>query len=73
MAKFALGSISTMASLNSQIQIPGTLPHLGSRLVVTWPFFILLLSFIVVAHFIIFAWTSLHIKRGSYRVWFVSI
>ena len=53
MAEFALGSLSTLFNLAPQIQIPGTVPYLGSRLQVFWPYTITLLIAIAGAHFVI--------------------
>lgn len=44
MAEFAIASISTMASTNRQIQSPGLVPYIGSRLQVHWYYVIPLLS-----------------------------
>ena len=35
-AEFAIGSISTMARTNDQIQVDSLVPHLGSHLEVKW-------------------------------------
>ena len=51
MAEFAIGAISTLASRAPQIQLPGTVPHLGSELQVFWPYAIGLLVAIAVTHF----------------------
>lgn len=54
MAEFAIGSISTMASTNRQIQIPSLVPHLGSRLQVHWYYVIFLLASIAGVHLALF-------------------
>ena len=50
MAEFAIGSVSTMASRNRQIQVESLVPHLGSRLNVHWYFVIPLLASIAGVH-----------------------
>lgn len=59
MAEFAIGSLTTMISKNPQIEINGKIPFLGSRVSVRWASFSALLTFIVVAHFVVFALTFL--------------
>lgn len=54
MAEFAIGSLSTMASKNPRIRIDGTVPHLGSRLDVRWPYVIALLTGIAGVHLVLF-------------------
>ena len=64
MAEFALGSLSTLFTTAPQIQIPGTVPYLGSRLQVFWPYAIALLVAIAIAHFVIafsVIWFTRHI------------
>ena len=64
MAEFALGSLSTLFNTAPQIQIPGTVPYLGSRLQVFWPYAISLLIAIASAHLVIafsVIWFTRHI------------
>ncbi|KAL8730350.1 MAG: hypothetical protein Q9166_004115 [cf. Caloplaca sp. 2 TL-2023] len=64
-AKFALGSIATMATFNPSIQILGHVPHLGHKLVVYQPWFAILLSWIVIAHFAVAAYTVYWVTRAD--------
>ena len=57
MAEFAIGTLSTMVSRNSNITIPGTVPYLGSRIKVENGAFEALLVTIVVVQFLVFALT----------------
>ncbi|KAL9000503.1 MAG: hypothetical protein Q9169_000796 [Polycauliona sp. 2 TL-2023] len=50
MARFAIGSIAEMASANSQIQVPGLVPHLGSHLEIHWAYVISLFAGIIITH-----------------------
>lgn len=50
MAEFAIGSLSILASRAPLIQIPGTVPYLGSLLMVFWPYATALLVAIAGAH-----------------------
>ena len=54
MAEFAIGSISTLAKQNPRIQLPGTLPNLGTQLQVFWGYASALLIGIAGVHFILF-------------------
>lgn len=54
MAEFAIGSLSTMASTNHQIQVESLVPHLGSRLTVHWYYVTLLLAGIAGVHLALF-------------------
>jgi hypothetical protein len=51
MAEFAIGSLSTMASKNPRIQLEGSVPHIGSRIVVSWRYLIALFACIAGVHF----------------------
>jgi hypothetical protein len=51
MAEFAIGSLSTMASKNPRIQFEGLVPHLGSRIDVSWRYLIPLFACIAGVHF----------------------
>ncbi|KAL8819710.1 MAG: hypothetical protein Q9191_007673, partial [Dirinaria sp. TL-2023a] len=64
-AKFTLGSLATMASLNPPIQIPGHLPHLGHQLQIYEPYFWALVSCIVVVHFAVLVATILWVKDAA--------
>lgn len=64
-AKFALGSIATMATLNPSIQIPGHVPYLGHRLQIYEPYFWILVSCIVGVHFALLAATVLWLRNGD--------
>lgn len=55
MARFAMLSLATLAKTNPHILIPGTVPYLGTRLHVYWPYAISLLAAIVGVHFVLFA------------------
>jgi hypothetical protein len=55
MAEFAIGSLSTMAAKNPRILIYGTVPYLGSRLVVAWPYITILFISIAAVHLVLFA------------------
>lgn len=55
MARFAMLSLATLAKTNPRILIPGTVPYLGTRLHVLWPYAISLLAAIAGVHFILFA------------------
>ena len=55
MAEFAIGSISTLAQRNPQLQMQGTVPHLGSRVSILWGYAIALLVGIAGVHLILFA------------------
>ena len=59
MAKFAMGSLSTMVSRNPKILIDGTVPYLGSRLSIAWGSFSALLACIVAIHLAVFGVTYL--------------
>lgn len=69
MAEFAIGSISTMASTNRQIQVESLVPHLGSRLNVHWYFVGPLLAGIAGVHLALFAanypWEARASSRSS--------
>lgn len=54
MAEFAIGSISTMARTNRQIQVHGSVPCLGSHLEVKWYYLVPLLAGITGTHFVLF-------------------
>ena len=53
MAEFAIGSLASMANLNPETLIPGTLPRLGYSLSVEWKYVIALVASITAAHCII--------------------
>ena len=63
MARFAIQSLATMVLRNPAIRIRGSVPYLGSRLVVHWQYFIALLSCIVGVHFVLFAVTVLWVTK----------
>ncbi|KAG8531175.1 uncharacterized protein KY384_004533 [Bacidia gigantensis] len=67
MAQSAIGAISTMVDLNPQIRIAGTVPYLGSRVIVKWKYFEALMACIVAAHSVVVALNYVAIKtaRGS--------
>lgn len=65
MAEFAIGSISTMASTNRQIQVPSLVPHLGSSLKVHWYYVIFLLSSIAGVHLALFIANSSRVAHTS--------
>ena len=54
MAKFAIGSISTLAKQNLGLQLQGTVPYLGTQLEVLWEYASPLLIGIAGVHFILF-------------------
>lgn len=62
MAEFAIGSLATMASKNPRIPIHGTVPHLGSRLHVYWPYAIALCLSIAGIHLALFLATVITTK-----------
>ena len=49
-AAFAIGSLSTLATTNPQIQVPGLVPYLGSKLAVHWDYILPLLVGIATVH-----------------------
>ncbi|MCJ1299367.1 hypothetical protein MMC08_002159 [Hypocenomyce scalaris] len=49
-AAFAIGSLSTMATTNFQIQVPGLVPYLGSSVAVHWDYILPLLAGIATVH-----------------------
>ena len=49
-ARFAIGTLSTLASTNPQIEVEGMVPHLGSRLQIHWYYLIPLLVGICAFH-----------------------
>ncbi|KAL9611901.1 MAG: hypothetical protein Q9167_003482 [Letrouitia subvulpina] len=55
MARFAMLSLATLAKTNPRILIPGTVPYLGTRIHVLWPYAISLLAAITGVHFVLFA------------------
>jgi hypothetical protein len=55
MAEFAIGSLSTMAWKNPRITVNCSVPYLGSRIYVSWPYLIALLACISGVHFALFA------------------
>ena len=55
MAEFAMKSLTTMINNNPPIQANGSLPHLGSRLTVVWPYAGALSAWILGIQFAIFA------------------
>lgn len=63
MARFAIQSLAMLATQNQTVSIRGSVPYLGSRLVVNWWRFIALLSCIVGAHFALFAVTVLWVTK----------
>lgn len=63
MALFAIQSLAVMALRNPQIHINGSVPYLGSRLVVYHWRFIALLSCIISVHFALFALTVLWVTK----------
>lgn len=63
MAKFAIQSLAMMVRRNPPVRIVGSVPYLGSRLVVFWEYFIALLSCIVGVHFALFAVTVLWVTK----------
>ena len=64
-AKFALGSIATMATLNPPIQVPGHVPNLGHKLQIYEPYFAILLPCIAGAHFAIFVATVFWMTKAG--------
>ena len=54
-AKFTIGSLSTMVSKNPRIHIDGMVPFLGSQLAVGWKYFDALLACVVAVHSAVFA------------------
>ena len=55
MAEFAIASISTMSQQNKQIEIPGNVPYLGSRVIFEdWGQVLGLLLPVAGAHFLLF-------------------
>ena len=64
-AKFALGSLATMAKFNPQIYIPGQVPHLGRRLAIYQPYFTILLACVVASHLAIFGATVFWMKKSG--------
>ncbi len=56
MAEFALRSLAVMAERNPPIEVPGRVPHLGTRLTVYnhWRYLIILLACIIAGHFAMF-------------------
>jgi hypothetical protein len=65
MAEFAIGSLSTMASKNPRIQFKGSVPHLGSRIDVSWRYLIALFVSIAGVHFILAL--AAYLNEGSNR------
>ena len=63
MAEFAIGSLSTMVTKNPPMLINGTVPYLGSRLLVGWKALEAILACIVATHFAVFALTYLVTQR----------
>jgi hypothetical protein len=55
MAEFAISSIATMATKNLQVQIEGTVPYLGSRVKVYWPYVFALFACIAGVHLALLA------------------
>jgi hypothetical protein len=55
MAEFAIGCVSNMAWKNPRIIVNGSVPYLGSRTNVFWPYLIALLACIAGVYFALFA------------------
>lgn len=64
MAEFTIGSLSTMASTNRQIQFEGLVPYLGSRLQVHWYHVTFLLAGIAGVHMALFV--AIHPPHPQY-------
>lgn len=65
MAEFAIGSISTMATRNPQIQVNGSVPYLGSHVEVKWYYLIPLVAGISGTHLALFLLNVRAIKVDS--------
>lgn len=63
-AKFTLGSLSTMAAFNPHIQVPNArVPHLGSQLTTHWADVIAFFAGIAGVHFVLFT-SSIYVTRS---------
>lgn len=54
MARFAIGSIAQMAAANPLIEVPGSVPNLGSHLEIRWGYVAALFASIIVTHLVLF-------------------
>lgn len=62
-ARFAIQSLAIMVRRNPPVRIRGSVPYLGSRVVVYWQYFIALVSCIVSVHFALFAVTVFWVTK----------
>ena len=53
MADFAIRSLSTLASRNPSIQVPGSVPYLGTSLTVYWKYAVALCAGIIAVQFLL--------------------
>ena len=67
MAEFAIGSLSTMASTNRQIQFQSLVPYLGTRLQVHWYYVIPLVPGIAGVHLALFVATAVIEAEKSWK------
>ncbi|KAL8847561.1 MAG: hypothetical protein Q9221_007420 [Calogaya cf. arnoldii] len=67
MARFAIGSIAEMASANSQIQVLGLVPHLGSHLEIHWEYVIGLFAGIVITHLLLILSATLAVRKVAIK------
>ena len=67
MARFAIGSLASMAVLNPHIQVSGEVPYLGSHLEIRWGYVIGLFGGIIITHLTLFLSAIIAIRKVAVK------